>query len=205
MTVSPGTNAPSIVLLSLPSKILSFFSRKRSHFPPSGDPLLFSVMAGSGWPRVFRTTSRSPGFCGKRKAAKLHGLNPLKMPLFQEYGNKTIFSSGVGTPSIAEFPGQDPPGTSPSVNRSGMTYSPVPLILYKRREYPERDPNPLTGVRVPIPVRLQPSDPGNGNIIDPEPPEKYARAGCGTRSRKSIHCGNGRVRTSRRFSSGSSS
>ena len=154
-TVSPGTNAPTIVLLSLPSKILSFFSRKRSHFPPSGDPLLFSVMAGSGWPRVFRTTSRSPGFCGKRKAAKLHGLYPLKMPLFQKYGNKNIFSSGIGTPSTAEFPGLDPPRSSPSVNRSGVTYSPVLLILYKRREYPERDPNPLPGARVPIPVRRQ--------------------------------------------------
>ena len=85
----------------------------------------------------------------------MHGLYPLKMPLFQKYGNKNIFSSGIGTPSTAEFPGLDPPRSSPSVNRSGVTYSPVLLILYKRREYPERDPNPLPGARVPIPVRRQ--------------------------------------------------
>lgn len=154
MTVSPGMNAPLIILPALPSKILSFFSRKRSHFSPSGYPLLFSVITGSGLPRVIRTTSRSPGFCGKQKAAKLHGLNPLKMPLFQKHGNINIFSSGIGTTSTAEFPGLDPPRTSPSVNQSGETYNPVQLILYKWGEYPERDPNPLPGVRVPVPVRL---------------------------------------------------
>jgi hypothetical protein len=52
---------------------------------------------------VSRKGCRLPGFCAKRRAAKLHGQNPFKTLIFKEYGNKTIFSSGVGTASTAEF------------------------------------------------------------------------------------------------------
>lgn len=128
-----------------------FSPEKRSHFSPSGNPLLFSAIAGAGQPRVFRVTSRSPGFCGNRRAAKLHGPNPLKMPLFQKYGNKKIFSSGVGTPSTAEFPGLDPPRTSPSVNRAGETYRPVQVILYKRGSTPKETRIHYRVVRVLLP------------------------------------------------------
>jgi hypothetical protein len=42
------------------------------------------------------------------KPAKLHGLNPFKTYVFEKYGNKSIFLSGVGTISLGGnimFPG----------------------------------------------------------------------------------------------------
>ena len=87
-TSSPDGNAPRNGPASMPEADPRFFSRKKLAFSPTGNPVLFSVIAGTGRGRVFRTTCRSPGFCGKRKAAIVHGLNPFKIPLFKKYGNK---------------------------------------------------------------------------------------------------------------------
>ena len=109
---------------------------------PDGSPGLFSDISCPGRTRVIRTTSRQSSFCGKRRAAKLHGLNLFKMPIFQKYGNKTIFSLGVGTVSTAEFPGSCPPGPSPSENRSWETYRPLDNLIRLREIEGDTFPGP---------------------------------------------------------------
>lgn len=156
-TTSHNGNPPESLTLAPQLQFSVFFIEKDRLFPPIGNPALFSTISGSGRARVFRTTSRSPFFCGKCRAPKLHGVNPFKMLLFQKYINKTIFSSGVGTTSTAEFPGLYPPGISPSENRSRETYNPPLCPLYKGRIPSICGQGSPPGVRVLVPLRLHPS------------------------------------------------